>query len=243
MVAFLRNAGFRIAGVSADRTAIDVSGSAARVERAFSTSLSYHKVDGRQVRLADRALAVPASIAGLVLGITGVSQSLAHPDNTVGNAAAGKAIPGNWPQPPGFRVAPPCASYYGQNVDTTFPRYEGYPYPAPWAVCGYTPPQFSSAYSVPSGLDGTGVTVAVVDAYASSTLLSDAQKFASINDPDHPLRDSQFSELVPSSFNQGDLCGASGWFGEQSLDVEAVHGMAPVHTFCTPVPATAARAT
>jgi subtilase family serine protease len=227
VVAFLRNAGFRIAGVSADRTAIDVSGSAARVERAFSTSLSFHKVDGRQVRLADRALAVPASIAGLVLGITGVSQSLAHPDNTVGNAAAGKSVPGNWPQPPGFRVAPPCASYYGQKVDTTFPRYEGYPYPAPWAVCGYTPPQFRSAYSVPGGLDGTGVTVAVVDAYASSTLLSDAQKFASINDPGHPLRESQFSELVPSSFNQGDLCGASGWFGEQSLDVEAVHGMAP----------------
>lgn len=227
VVAFLRQAGFKVNGVSADRTAVEASGSAARVERAFSTSLSYHKVDGRQVRLADRALAVPASIAGAVLGVTGVSQSLAHPDNTVDNPGSARSVPGTYPQPPGFRVAQPCASYYGQKVDTTFPRFDGYPSPAPWAVCGYTPPQFRSAYSIPSGLDGTGVTVAVVDAYASPTLLSDAQKFASINDPGHPLADSQFSELLPSSFNQGDLCGASGWFGEQSLDVEAVHGMAP----------------
>ena len=227
VVAFLRHAGFKIDGVSADRTAIQASGSAARVEHAFSTSLSIHNVEGRHVRLADRALSLPASIAQVVLGITGVSQSLAHPDNTVDNPGSGRSVAGNYPQPPGFRVAQPCASYYDQKADTTFPPYDGYPYPAPWAVCGYTPPQFRSAYSIPSGLDGSGVTVAVVDAYASSTLLSDAQKFASINDPGHPLADSQFSELLPSSFNQGDLCGASGWFGEQSLDVEAVHGMAP----------------
>jgi subtilase family serine protease len=226
VVAFLRQTGFKITGVSADRTAIDASGSAGRVERAFSTSLCYHTVDGRQVRLADRALAVPASIAGVVLGITGVSQSLAHPDNTVGGPVSRQSVP-SYAQPPGFRVTRPCAGYYGQKVDKTFPPFDGYPYPAPWAVCGYTPPQFRAAYSIPSGLDGTGVTVAVVDAYALPTLLSDAQKFASINDPSHPLRDSQFSELLPGSFNEGDRCGASGWFGEQSLDVEAVHGMAP----------------
>lgn len=214
VVAFLRGAGFRIGAVSADRTAIEASGTAAQVEHAFATSLSYHQVDGEHVRLADRALSVPSSIAQVVLGITGVSQSFAHPDSTP-------------PPPPGFRVAPPCASYYGQKVDTTFPPYDGYPYPAPWAVCGYTPPQFRSAYSVPSGLDGSGVTVAVVDAYAAPTILSDAQKFSSINDPSHPLLASQFSQLLPSSFNEQDYCGANGWWGEETLDVEAVHGMAP----------------
>ncbi len=226
VIAFLRRHGLKIDGVSADRMAIQASGSAAQVERAFSTSLSYHSVEGRKLRLADRALSVPAPVARLILGVTGVSQSVSHPDNTTGNPGNASA-PGNYPQPAGFRVAPPCASYYGQKVDTILPKFDGYPSPAPWAVCGYTPPQFRSAYNIASGPDGTGVTVAVVDAYASSTLLSDAQKFASINDPGHPLRDSQFSELVPSKFTQGDLCGASGWFGEQTLDVEAVHGMAP----------------
>lgn len=69
--------------------------------------------------------------------------------------------------------------------------------------------------------------MAIVDAYASPTLFSDARTFASRNDPAHPLRSGQFSELLPSSYNKTEVCGASGWFGEQSLDVEAVHNTAP----------------
>jgi subtilase family serine protease len=69
--------------------------------------------------------------------------------------------------------------------------------------------------------------VAIVDAYAAPTLLSDAQMYASINDPSHALASSQFSELLAPKFNHADLCGPSGWYGEQTLDVEAVHATAP----------------
>ena len=39
----------------------------------------------------------------------------------------------------------------------------------------------------------------------------------------------QFSQIVPGSddFTDVDLCGAQGWYGEETLDVEAVHAMAP----------------
>jgi subtilase family serine protease len=77
------------------------------------------------------------------------------------------------------------------------------------------------------GSDGSGVTVAIVDADAAPTLLSDAQMYASINDPSHALASSQFSELLAPKFNHADLCGPSGWYGEQTLDVEAVHATAP----------------
>jgi len=36
-----------------------------------------------------------------------------------------------------------------------------------------------------------------------------------------------FSELVGHTYAQPKRCEASGWFGEQSLDVEAVHATAP----------------
>ncbi len=226
--AFLRSSGFSVGQVSADRMAIDAFGTAAQIEHAFSTSLSYHRVDGATLRLNDSALSVPANLAGIVVGVTGISQTIARPFNTTDNPAPSASGAVSAPPPPGFRVAQPCGSYYNQKIDTTLPAYDhGYPPNPPWATCGYTPGQFRSAYNLTGASDGSGVTVAIVDAYAAPTLLSDAQKYASINDPGHPLANSQFSELLSSRFTQADLCGPSGWYGEQTLDVEAVHATAP----------------
>ncbi len=71
------------------------------------------------------------------------------------------------------------------------------------------------------------MTVAVVDAYASPTLLSDAQTYAGKNQPGQPLPGGQFSELLSPKFNQIELCEANEWYGEQTLDIEAVHATAP----------------
>ena len=231
--AFLAKSGFRIGQVSADRMAIDASGTAAQVERAFSTSLSIHDVGGAKLRLNDTALSIPADLAGIVVGISGIEQTIARPTSTTGNPAPAPAATRsssavNAPPPPGFRVAPPCGAYYDQLTDTTLPPYgNGYPPNPTWAVCGYTPAQYRSAYNLTGGSNGSGVTVAIVDAYAAPTLFSDAQKYASINDPSNPLLPSQFSEILAPKFTNGDLCGPSGWYGEQTLDVEAVHATAP----------------
>ena len=230
--AFLKESGFAVGQASADRMAVSATGTAQQVERAFATSLSYHRVQGHTLLLADRDLAVPADLGAVVAGVSGVSETLTHPDNTVGAARVSRTPAaksgGSIPQPAGFRVAPPCGRYYNQKLDSQLPPYRnGYPYPPPWAVCGYTGPQFRSAYNLTGADNGAGVTVAIVDAYASPTLFSDAQHFASLNDPANPLRPSQFSEQVPNSFTKVNACGASGWFGEQTLDVEAVHNTAP----------------
>jgi subtilase family serine protease len=213
--AFLTANGLQVGRVSTDRMAVEASGTAAQIERAFSTSLSYHRIGGRNLRLTDRALSIPGRLAGVVVGVNGIDQVPARPADSA-------------PPPPGFRVAPPCGQYYNQLVDTTLPPYgNGYPANPFWATCGYKPSQLRSAYNLTGASDGSGVTVAIVDAYAAPTLLADAQKYSSINDPSHPLGDSQFSELLAPKFNHADLCGPSGWYGEQTLDVEAVHAMAP----------------
>ncbi len=228
VTAFLKASGFNVHGASADRTVVSASGSASRIEHVFSTSLSYHRVDGQRLRLADRSLSIPASLSGVVLGVVGVNQTLAHPDHTTDNPAT-PATGSPFPQPPGFRVAPPCGDYYNQKLDTALPPFgNGYPSTPPWAVCGYKPPQFRSAYNLTGSNNGAGVTVGIVDAFASPTIFDDAQKYASLNDPANPLSHSQFSQQLASTFTDSDLCGtAGGWYGEETLDVEAVHSTAP----------------
>ena len=124
----------------------------AEVEHAFATTLSLHSVDGRTLRLADSALSVPSSLSGVIVGASGVSQSVATPDDTTDgpSTTASAAVP-SAVQPKGFRTPQPCGSYFGQVTDSVQPPYgNGYPSPAPYAVCGYTPPQIRSAYALPS---------------------------------------------------------------------------------------------
>jgi subtilase family serine protease len=84
-----------------------------------------------------------------------------------------------------------------------------------------------------SGETGKGVTVAVVDAYASPTMRADANQYAKVTG-DKPFAAGQYNEVLLGGKNQWTNtgtgptgCDASGWYGEESLDVESVHGMAP----------------
>ena len=62
--AWLRQQGFSLGAVPADRLFVSASGTAAQVERAFGTTLGNYQVNGHTVRLASTNLSIPASIAG-----------------------------------------------------------------------------------------------------------------------------------------------------------------------------------
>ncbi|HEY0278762.1 MAG TPA: S53 family peptidase [Solirubrobacterales bacterium] len=171
-----------------------------------------------------------------------------------GHGGQGHGWHGHWPPPPaeekipqpaGFRNATPCSSYYGQELASTLPDFGGgFPNPLPYAVCGYKPAQLQGAYNlagpISQGLNGSGVTVAIVDAYVSPTLYSDAVEYAQKNQGttshgyhgaagSQQWQRGQFKEMIQRPFTQTapDECEAEGWSGEQTLDVEAVHAMAP----------------
>jgi subtilase family serine protease len=101
----------------------------------------------------------------------------------------------------------------------------------PWTVKGYTPAQIKGAYGI-SGFDGAGQTVAVIDAYASPTILQDVNQW-STNRGLPTMNASQFVQVVPPGiYNKPANAsprggGPQGWYAEETLDVEAVHGMAP----------------
>ena len=70
--------------------------------------------------------------------------------------------------------------------------------------------------------------MAITDAYAAPTIFEDAQRYNLVHH--QPLfLPGQFTQITPgpNGFDQADLCGAQGWYGEETLDVEAVHAMAP----------------
>jgi subtilase family serine protease len=207
------------------RMLVQVQGSAATVEKVFDTQMRNYRFEGHRIHANATPLSLAAStssaVTGMIKGVVGLDQAglLKKPADT---------LPG---PPAGARYGvQPCSSYFGQKAATTLPRSQGKA--QPYAVCGYTPSQLQSAYgvssSIRSGVDGRGITVAVTDAYAAPTILQDANRYA--RDNGQPaFRPGQFSQITPGPNGYGsiDECGGNGWYGEETLDVEAVHSMAP----------------
>lgn len=252
VTAWLASQGIAVEGVTPDRMTVHASAPASTVERAFATSLSEYDVDGTRVRLASGPLSVPASLAPLISAVSGVDQRFARPElpqqparqlgaggagadagSTTGEAEA-LTSPASKPIPPGewARITPPCSSYWGEKQDSEGPPFGGgYASTLPYAICGYKPPQLQSAYDlsapIAAGDDGSGVTVAIVDAYESPTLFSDAHEYSVRNEPAAVLTRRLFKEDISPTFDKESFCEASGWSVEQTLDVESVHSTAP----------------
>ncbi len=178
---WLRGAGLHVLGVPNNHMYVEAEGAAARVASAFGVRLGAYRVRGRVLRAADRNLSIPKRLASVVSGVVGVdeSQALLMPRHIADERALRKPAPPS----PGFRNAPPCSAFWAEKVDTTDPTYGGgFPAPLPYAPCGYQPPQLRSAYGldlvVNGGTDGSGATVAIIDAFASPTIFADASEYA-----------------------------------------------------------------
>jgi subtilase family serine protease len=70
------------------------------------------------------------------------------------------------------------------------------------------------------------VTVGIIDAYASPSIVADANRYATTHG-DPAFAAGQYTQTLPSRFTDKTTCDYTGWYGEQTLDVEAVHAMAP----------------
>ena len=230
---WLRSEGFEVGAVSKDRITIAASGTAAQVEKAFGTELKNYKVDGQVVRLATSALSVPTALASSVVGALGVNQNFASPADATTQLAAEATHPSSVldnypPAPAAFITSPPCGTYYGQKSTTPSPAFgQGYPTTVPDEVCGYKPGQFRSAYGITSTETGSGVKVAIIDAFGSATIDQDATQYFANNDPGNPFSNADFTQRDTFPFTARNLCDASSWLDEQAIDVEAVHSTAP----------------
>ncbi|HTZ05659.1 MAG TPA: S53 family peptidase [Gaiellaceae bacterium] len=214
---WLTQSGLAVTATGPDNHFVEVAGSAAAAATAFGTTLADYLVKGTQAQAPVADVSVPDSLAGLVTAVTGLS--------TYGHAMK----PADFGPEPAFVNATPCSDSYGQQTARTLPKLQHQT--LPYAVCGYTPDQLRGAYGVdgfgPAWSLGHGQTVAITDAYDSPRLLSDANRYATRHG-DRPFAPGQFQDRsVPEDASTGDDCGGNGWYGEEILDIEAVHAMAP----------------
>jgi subtilase family serine protease len=77
VTSWLRGQGLEVVRVSRSRTFVEVRGTTAAAEAAFGVQLHRYRVNGTTLRAPDRAPTVPAALAGVVRGVTGLVD--AHP--------------------------------------------------------------------------------------------------------------------------------------------------------------------
>ncbi|MFE9422216.1 protease pro-enzyme activation domain-containing protein [Kitasatospora sp. NPDC006697] len=218
---------------------LDVSGTTDQLTKALGAQFhNYRTADGVLKAPASDAV-VPAQVAGAVLAVAGLSDSVQKASShAISQAAAegaransgvgggGTGIAGANATTPKTLPTDPTCSEDGYGSKTAYGAPAGYEKNEPFAPCAYLPGQLRQAYGVTkSGMTGKGARVAIVDAYALGTMEADADHFSTLHG-DKPFAPGQYSEVVTKDQwqHQSD-CGD--WSGEEALDVEMVHGLAP----------------
>jgi subtilase family serine protease len=222
---WLAQQGFDVTYTPDNNHYVAAEGTVAQADSAFATTIKTYTVAGKRVRSPSGDVSIPSSLADAVTGVVGLDDSAAF-------VSTDNVADRNAPPSEGFRNAEPLSDYWAE-------LFSPYAFPAgftdlklksvPWTVRGYTPQQIKSAYKIPSGLDGRGQTVAIIDAYASPTILQDVNTWSTRRGLP-TMSPSQLQQVVaPGTYRrpQNNRQDPQGWYGEETLDVEAVHGMAP----------------
>jgi subtilase family serine protease len=212
---WLRSRGFTDVAAGARRAYIRATGSVATIDAAFATRLRLYRstasVNAGRYRLRANAapISIPRSLAGIVLGVTGLDN--AAPDVPLLREHASPAASGNLP----------CSDYYGQHAGTGLPRQFGQT-AFPTVTCGYSATQLRSAYGMTAANDGRGQTIALVELGLVPEMFTTLQDYAKASQIGAPSA-RRYRELA---LGRGSTCGDP-FALEESLDVEASYDMAP----------------
>ncbi|HSY14487.1 MAG TPA: S53 family peptidase [Jatrophihabitantaceae bacterium] len=247
--AYLKSQGFKVSAPQ-DNLYVKASATAARVESTFQVELHQYELYGRTFRASERGATVPPDLVPLVAAVGGLSSLGAEPQIArVGRNASSSVhttadAEGVRPEPVRFDAQSnglvfSAQCFYGtttQSFSTTgvSATYTGNRYGAPItngppnaAPCGYQPSDLQTAYNLTQlyqhHLDGTGMTIAIVDAFGSTTIAADAAVFsAAMGLP--PPNLTVIGTPTESNFSTD---ANAGWATETTLDVEWVHAVAP----------------
>lgn len=227
----LTNLGFKVISKPASGLFVVASGTVAQVKSAFHISQNLYSYKGKTLRANAEAPVLPASMASVVTYIAGLDETrmLMKPFRHV---TARDAENPNAPPGTGSRPLSPCSTYWPDHIASVSPADPAYGGIFGYAICGYGAEQLRAAYGADrTSQTGYGVRVAVTDAYASPTIQNDVNTYSK-NHGLPSLDYSNFTQIVPPGIydvpeNPSFCGGAQGWYGEETLDLEMVHTMAP----------------
>ncbi|MGA2418590.1 MAG: S53 family peptidase [Candidatus Acidiferrum sp.] len=218
-------------------------------QKAFNVQINRVMVNGVMHRMADSEATVSGAVAPLVATVQGLSDMNYRANVTISSdPETGTAYPlvpvtavgsdglfftGNCLRAPElvtFTTAGtfPTATYFGNrfgsSITSTAPNLP---------PCGYDAAEIQAAYGLDKvyshGLNGTGQTIVIVDAFGSNTLLSDVNLFSDLNGLPE-LTSSNFATFTPNgsaTCTATNGCIAGNWQYETTLDVEWAHAVAP----------------
>ena len=231
----LSELGFNVRHTPASGLFVEASGSVGQIKQVFGVSQNLYSYRGKILRAHAEEPSVPAQLSGLVTYIDGLDDvrplmkpALARPLQATGPSLT---TTGGITPPDGHLSLYPCSNYWGDH-QALLESPSPFPYGStlPWWICGYTPQQVRAAYGADQVPEtGRNVRVAITDLYSSSTLQADVNRY-SRNHGLPPLTVENFSQILQPGVNHvpaGDPCGSANWLLEQTVDVTAVHSMAP----------------
>jgi subtilase family serine protease len=223
--------------VSQDAQSVVVSTTLDKVESTLKVQIDKFKHDGRVDISPTSQPQYPSNVGDYVSSVTGLTttspvSSFSFQVAPTAPKKKGKTVSagtGRYTAGEGSGINTQwCSLYWGEK------RYNDAP-DAPWGsalpmrLCGYTPSQLRHAYGVTSsGLTGKGVTIAIVDAFASPTIEQDVAAYnRQMGLP--AFTSGQFTQVLPSDgFDPStDPKAVQSWAGEETMDIEAAHAMAP----------------
>jgi subtilase family serine protease len=220
---WLQSSGLTVTNV--DKHYVGAKGTVAQAQRAFDVTL-HNYADATGVHRAPGGpVTVPTQLAGAVLGVIGLDDPAmrqARPQHTEAVTATSDPF-----GPPGaIYRAEPCSDYWGQKQATDRPPVDGKV--VPWTPCGYGPQELRKAYGLDrSQLTGKGVTIGVLDPYASPTIEADLAAYYT----KHNFQGFRSGQLKQYTTPGGSpVCygsDANVIYPEEALDIEAAHNMAP----------------
>ncbi|WP_157536567.1 S53 family peptidase [Kitasatospora mediocidica] len=241
VTAWLTGAGLKVTSTTTHY--VEVSGPTGALAKALGTQFHNFRTATGVRRAPAKNAVVPAAVADDVLAVGNLvddpsqkassdAVSVAAADAKAENAAtaAARAAAPDVAAPdkkaPATLPTVPTCSADGYDSDIAKGAPAGYEKNEPFAPCAYVPSQLRKAYGVTdSKVSGKGATVAIIDAYGFASMQADANTFATAHG-DKPFAPGQYKEVVtPAQWNSQADCGD--WSGEEALDVEMVHGLAP----------------
>ena len=195
VAAFAKEHGLVVREAVAAERKVVLEGTAAEVSAAFGVTLQRYAVGERTYRGRTGTVSVPAELGKVVEGVFGLDDR---------------------PQAyPHFRILGPVGADGAGNVGIVAAAIE------PHAAAGVTPPQLAKAYQFPSGLDGTGECIAIIELGGGFRRKDLTAYFASLGIP----APSVSSVSVDGGRNRPSTADSAD--GEVMLDIEVAAAIAP----------------
>jgi subtilase family serine protease len=244
---FLASHNLKVTSTDANNRFVVAQGKVADAQAAFNVKINRVMVNGAVHSTNTPEATVTGAAAPLVASVQGLSdlkyrpyiKRSSNPDTRIPYAGVSPSSGGpdgvffssdclRPPEAKTFKTGGsfPEAFYFGNRYGADINNPNGAP-------CGYNASQMQTAYGLKQlykrGLDGTGQTIVIVDAFGSNSILSDANLFSQLNGlPALTPANFQIVEPTgPATCTDTNGCIAGNWQYETTLDVEWAHALAP----------------